>query len=116
VAMSLWLLIVLFTLIKLPIAAMMLVLPFRDDAAMGAPGSSGSSDDDGGSRTPPGQPHDPHPRWPMSDRPRGPAHGRMITGPAPKGRRRGQHGTPAPRPPRRVRSPLKRRRAVPAAR
>ena len=35
--MSLWMLIVLLGLIKLPIAALMLWIPFRDDAAISAP-------------------------------------------------------------------------------
>jgi hypothetical protein len=110
--MSLWLLIVLFGLIKLPIAAMMLVLPFRNDAAMQAQGPAGSSDEDGGSHTLPHEPHGPRPRWPVSPRPRGPQHGVSRTEPASHGRRRGAHAAPG----RRVRSGLGRPDGAPSPR
>jgi hypothetical protein len=101
--MSLWLLIALFGLIKLPIAAMMLLLPFRNDEAMNASEGESSTDEDGGSLTPPHEPPRPRPRWPASPRPREAKHGRSparaIAGP----RRRGAHGAPPPHPPRRVR-------------
>jgi hypothetical protein len=114
--MSLWLLIVLFGLIKLPIAAMMLVLPFRNDPAMSAQDPAGSSDEDGGSRTLPYEPHGPRPRWPVSPRPRGPHHGNRRAQPASHGRSRGAHGAPAAPAPRRVRSGVRRRTALPSAR
>jgi hypothetical protein len=86
--MPLWMLIVILaTLVKLPIAALLLWIPFRDDEAMRVPDAPGSSDDDGGSKTLPGGPMDPHPRMP---RPRAP--------------RRGPHGSPSPPAPPRVRT------------
>jgi hypothetical protein len=80
-------LIVLLGLIKLPIAALLLWMPFRSDHAMDVPAPPDQSEDDGGSKTPRSGPIEPHPRTPLG-------------GPLP---RRGPHGTPAPRPPRRVR-------------
>src|SRR5438132_691149 len=74
-SMSLWMLIMLFGLIKLPIAALMLWFPFRDDAALQAPRDAGSADSDGGSHALPGGPPPPHPRGPYSRRPHGPRHG-----------------------------------------
>ncbi len=68
-------------LIKLPIAALMLWLPFRDDEATKAPPPSGeASDDDGGLHT---RPHGPapfgaHPRGPR----RGPHGGESAPSPA----------------------------------
>ncbi len=86
--MPLWMLLVLFAaLIKLPIAGLMLWIPFRDDEAMRAPQEPGSSDDDGGSKTLPGGASDPRPRSPL-----------------PRSPRRGPHGSPPPPPPRRVRT------------
>ncbi len=52
-------------IIKLPIAALMLWIPFRDDAAMRAPESTDSGEDDGGSRVLPAGPLEPHPRGPL---------------------------------------------------
>ena len=55
--MSLWMVIVLLALLKLPIAALMLWIPFRNDQAMNmaapvdADESGASDDDDGGSKT-----------------------------------------------------------------
>jgi hypothetical protein len=86
--MPLWLLILLFGLIKLPIAALMLWIPFRNDAAMNASDPPDRSDDDGGSRALPAGPLDPRP---------------LPSGPFPRGPRRGPHGTPPPPSPRRVR-------------
>ncbi len=84
--MSLWLLIVLLGLIKLPIAALMLWIPFRDDAAVRTVDTQDSAEDDGGSRALPAGPLDPHPHRPLPDRPP---------------RRRGPHGSgPPPAPPR----------------
>ncbi len=85
--MPLWLLIVLLGLIKLPIAALMLWMPFRNDAAMNVNEPPSQSDDDGGSRALPAGPLDPRPRRPLPSRPR----------------RRGPHGAPPPPSPRRVR-------------
>ncbi len=85
--MSLWIFIVLLaTLIKLPIAALMLWIPFRNDDAMRAPPQPDSNDDEGGSKTLPDN-SDPHPRRPI-----------------PRSPRRGPHGSPPPPPPRRVRT------------
>jgi hypothetical protein len=86
--MSLWILIVLLaTVIKLPIAGLMLWIPFRDDAAMQVPPEPDSNDEDGGSKTLPGGTSNPHPRRPTPRLPR-----------------RGPHGSPAPPAPRRVRT------------
>lgn len=88
--MPLWVWIVLFAgLIKLPIAALMLWIPFRDDEAMRAPEAPDSSEEDGGSKALPGGPLDPHPRAPL-----------------PRSPRRGPHGSPAPESPRRSRTPV----------
>jgi hypothetical protein len=88
--MSLWMVIVLLGLVKLPVAALMLWIPFRDDQAMSLSTTaeadgSGASEDDGGSMALGASPLDPHPRSPR-------------TSP----RRRGPHGsgTPYPSPPR----------------
>jgi hypothetical protein len=88
--MTLWMLIALLGLLKLPFVALMLWLPFRSDEAMNARGYPDSSEDDGGSKTFPGG--NPHPRPPLPRRPR-----------------RGPHGAPSPPAPRRVRTTLARR-------
>jgi hypothetical protein len=86
--MQLWLWILLLAaVIKLPIAALMLWLPFRYDEAARQPDVSDSSEEDGGSLALPGGPLDPHPRIPSPRRPR-----------------RGPHGSPSPPSPRRVRT------------
>jgi hypothetical protein len=96
--MSLWMVIVLLGLVKLPVAAMMLWIPFRNDQAMSAPATAdaaGDSEDDGGSMALGACPLDPHPRFPR-----------------PGPRRRGPHGSdtmPAT-------SPLRIRRPAVAAR
>jgi hypothetical protein len=96
--MSLWMVIVLLGLVKLPIAALMLWLPFRDDQAVNTTAggadadASGDSEDGGGSVALPASPLDPHPRSPL-----------------PRPRRRGPHGSGAPPAPRRIRRP-----AIPA--
>ncbi len=94
--MPMWLWIVIFAgLIKLPIAALMLWIPFHYDESMRAPEGSDSSEEDGGSRALPGGPLDPHPR-----------------GPLPRTPRRGPHGSHSPpSPPRVRRKALTRRRA-----
>jgi hypothetical protein len=89
--MPLWTLIVLLGLIKLPIAALMLWMPFRNDAAMNTTEPPGQSEDDGGSRALPASPLDPRPRRPMP------------SGPFPRRPRRGPHGSAPPPSPRRVR-------------
>lgn len=91
--MPLWVLVLLlFVLIKIVIASLMFWLPYRADTAMSAVGDERSdtgtgTDDEGGSKVPPGAPTDPHPRLPLPNRPR-----------------RGPHGSPSPSPPR-VRPP-----------
>ncbi len=77
-------------LIKLPIAGLMLWIPFRYDEAAYAPDQPDSSEEDGGSKALPGGPKNPHPR-----------------GPLPRLPRRGPHGSPAPAGPPRVRRPLR---------
>lgn len=95
-----WLLILGFGLVKLPIALLMLWLPFRDDEALVSREPSAQDDapgeDEGGTKTLPGAPHrpGPHPR-PRLRGPRGP--------------RRGPHGEPAPPSPARSRRGLGRR-------
>lgn len=92
--MSLWMLIVLLGLLKLPIAGLMLWIPYRNDKAMSAAAAPeadepDASEDDGGSMALPASPLDPHPQSPR-----------------PQPRRRGPHGSnPAPPSPPRVRRP-----------
>jgi hypothetical protein len=95
--MPLWVwVLMLAALVKIPIAGLMLWIPFRNDEAMQAREAPDSSDEDGGSKVLPAGPRDPHPRTP---RPRKP--------------RRGPHGTPSPPSPARVRtSVLPRRRVI----
>jgi hypothetical protein len=85
-----WVLILGFGLIKLPIALLMLWVPFRFDESMdarAAPGEDGSAgEDDGGSKTPADAPRRPSPDRPH---PRAPRIG-------PRGPRRGPHGAPTP--------------------
>jgi hypothetical protein len=86
--MPLWVWIVmLVALVKIPIAGLMLWIPYHYDEAMNAPDTTDSSEEDGGSKALPGGPLDPHPRAP---RPRKP--------------RRGPHGSPSPPAPSRVRT------------
>ena len=87
--MPLWTLIVLLGLIKLPIAGLMLWMPFRNDSATNTNEPPGQSEDDGGSRVLPAGPLDPRPRRPLPSGPRRP--------------RRGPHGSLPPPSPRRVR-------------
>ena len=91
--MPLWLVLTLIGLIKLVVASLMLWLPFRWDAAMSAVDDNprSDSDDEGGSKVPPGAPADPHPRLPLPHRPR-----------------RGPHGSPSPPSPARMRNPARR--------
>jgi hypothetical protein len=89
--MSLWLIMLILMAIKVPVAALMLWLPFRHDDAVAPANVTGPADDDGGSPALPAGPLNPHPR-PTSPRP------------FPRLPRRGPHGCPAPRSPRRVRT------------
>lgn len=94
--MSLWMVIVLLGLLKLPVAALMLWIPFRNDQAMySSPAAGaeepGASEEDGGSIALPGSPLDPHPRSPR-----------------PRPRRRGPHGHDTPPSPPRIRRPATR--------
>src|SRR5947199_2774737 len=86
--MPLWVwVLMLAALVKLPIAGLMLWIPFRNDAAMDSHEASDSSEEDGGSKALPAGPRDPHPRSPRPTRPR-----------------RGPHGSPSPPSPARVRT------------
>jgi hypothetical protein len=82
--MALWILIALLGLLKLPLVALMIWIPFRSDTALNAPDAP---QDDGGSKTLPQPPRDPHPRGPLPHLPR-----------------RGPHGSAPPPAPRRVRA------------
>ena len=94
--MPLWVwIMMLAALVKLPIAGLMLWIPFRNDEAMNSGDASDSSEEDGGSKALPGGPLDPHPRAPMPRRPR-----------------RGPHGSPSPPSPPRVRTKVKSARRV----
>ncbi|MFI5004046.1 MAG: hypothetical protein ACHQE6_03435 [Solirubrobacterales bacterium] len=94
-----WVLILTLGLIKVPIAALMLWIPFRSDSALHSlpPGESAEGDspggEDGGSKTLPGLGGPRHPRAPLG--------GRWP--------RRGPHGSPVPP------SPARTRRARPGA-
>ena len=87
-AMSLWVLLVLVGLFKLAVASLMLWIPFRKDSALVALAEKEDpeGEDDGGTKTLPGSPREPHPRLPVPPRPR-----------------RGPHGSPALPSPARVR-------------
>jgi hypothetical protein len=80
-----WFVFLAVVLIKLPIAALLLWIPFRSDAALESPPAAepDSGEDDGGSKTLPGS-------FRHHRRPRGPLHGR--------GPRRGPHGGGVGRP------------------
>jgi hypothetical protein len=93
--MSPWLLVFLVAAVKIPIAALMLWLPFRSDAKQSDGEAGNSSDDgDGGIKAPQAPPRTPHPRGPLSTP-----------------RRRGPHGEPVSPP--RVRLPATSRQRVP---
>ncbi len=74
--MGVWVLIALLALIKLPIAGLLLWMPFRADPTVDEPGDS-SSQDDGGTKTLPGGRSDGrrHPRGPLPRAPRRGPHG-----------------------------------------
>src|SRR5689334_23522824 len=99
--MPLWVwILMLAALIKLPIAGLLLWIPFRrDEAMLSTDPSTDSSEEDGGSKALPGGPLDPHPRAPF-----------------PRTPRRGPHGDPAPPSPPRVRTSVTSRRRVLASR
>ncbi len=84
--------VLLAALIKIPIAGMLLWIPFRYDESMIAPEVQDSSEEDGGSKALPASPADPHPRTPL-----------------PRTPRRGPHGDPAPPSPPRFRTAARRR-------
>jgi hypothetical protein len=91
--MPLWVWILFFAaLVKIPLAGLMLWIPYRYDEAVNAPDVPDSSEEDGGSKALPGGPLDPHPRAPRPRRPR-----------------RGPHGSPSPPSPSRVRRSRHRR-------
>jgi hypothetical protein len=86
--MPLWVWVLfLAALVKIPLAGLMLWIPYRNDQSMNAPDVPDSSEEDGGSKALPGGPLDPHPRAPRPHRPR-----------------RGPHGSPSPASPPRVRA------------
>lgn len=74
-------------LVKIPLAGLLLWIPFRNDEAMNSTDIPDSSEEDGGSKALPGGPLDPHPRSPRPPRPR-----------------RDPHGSPSPASPPRVRT------------
>jgi hypothetical protein len=92
--MPLWLWILLLAgLVKIPLAGLMLWIPFRYDESMRTSDAPDSSEEDGGSKALPGGPLDPRPRTPRPRRPR-----------------RGPHGSPSPSSPPRVRTNVRSRR------
>lgn len=94
--MSPWLLVFLVAAVKIPIAALMLWLPFRSDGKQGEDVTGSSSDDgDGGIKAPQVPPRTPHPRGPR----RTPRH-------------RGPHGTPASPPRVRLPAPARQQRVT----
>jgi hypothetical protein len=90
--MSLWLLLALVALVKVVMASLMVWIPMRSDSTMNVFEDQSDSDqtdageDEGGSKTLPGSPAEPHPRLPRPHRPR-----------------RGPHGSPSVPSPSRVR-------------
>jgi hypothetical protein len=95
-----WVVLLALGLIKLPIAALMLWIPFRSDAALASypaetPSADSSDGDDGGSKTLPGAglggrgPH-PYPRAPLGRGPRRGPHG------CPTGGQTGSDGRASP--------------------
>lgn len=91
-----WLLLALVALVKLVVASLMVWIPMRSDATMNVLEDHGGSEsdtgeDEGGSKTLPGYPAEPHPRLPRPHRPR-----------------RGPHGSPGVPSPARVRKPSRR--------
>jgi hypothetical protein len=94
--MPFWVWILFFAaLIKIPLAGLMLWIPYRNDQAENAADVPDSSEEDGGSKALPGGPLDPHPRSPHPRTPR------------PRKPRRGPHGSPSAPP--RVRTSMRTR-------
>jgi hypothetical protein len=94
--MSLWLLLALLALVKVVIASLMVWIPMRSDSVVSvfedqSGSESDAGEDEGGSKTLPGSPVEPHPRLPRPYRPR-----------------RGPHGSPSIPSPARVRKPSRR--------
>jgi hypothetical protein len=92
---TLWLLIILLAIVKLPLIALMMWMPFRAEAKQmkaeaEAADDSSADEDDGGSKILP-DPYDPHPRTPLR---------------GPWGPRRGPHDTVPPPSPPRTRTPI----------
>jgi len=105
--MSLWMAILLLLgVVKLPIAALMLWLPFHNDEALRGGEAAASSNEDGGSAAFPAGPLDPHPTVPGPPRPRRRPPGHGSPAPQRAARRRGVHG-PLPPAPARVRPPAR---------
>ncbi len=99
--MPFWVWILFFAaLVKIPLAGLMLWIPYRNDQAMNAADDvPDSSEEDGGSKALPGGPLDPHPRSPHPRAPR------------PRKPRRGPHGSPSA--PARVRTRMRSMRTRP---
>ena len=82
--MQLWMVIVIVGLLKLPLVALLLWLPFRADPVP-ADVPDSSSQDDGGSKTTPGGQRPRHPRSPLPRLPRrGGPHGGLPVAPPPR--------------------------------
>jgi hypothetical protein len=95
--MPLWVWVLLLAaMVKIPLAGLMLWIPYRNDQAVAPSDVPDSYDEDGGSKALPGGPLDPHPRAPRPRRPR-----------------RGPHGSPSPSSPARVRGTRRSRPARP---
>jgi len=84
----------LFGLVKLPIAGLMLWIPFRYDESQQVGEPTDSSEEDGGSKALPGGPMNPHPRSPLPRLPRRGPHG----APSPPSPPRSRGRQPSPRP------------------
>ncbi|MGA7705123.1 MAG: hypothetical protein WB998_09540, partial [Solirubrobacteraceae bacterium] len=65
--MSLWVLLAAMGLFKLVVATLMLWVPFHADSAMvSLAEDDGGGEDEGGTKTVPGSPREPHPRRPLT--------------------------------------------------
>jgi hypothetical protein len=93
---SLWVWVLLLAaLIKLPLAGLMLWIPYRYDESMTSPEQSDSSEEDGGTKALPGGPLDPHPRRPLPRKPRRGPHGSPRVPAPPRVRTRARSKLPA---------------------
>jgi hypothetical protein len=93
---SLWVWVLLLAaLIKLPLAGLMLWIPYRYDESMTSPEQSDSSEEDGGTKALPGGPLDPHPRRPLPRKPRRGPHGSPSLPSPPRVRTRARSKLPA---------------------